>query len=93
MPLSKMTKEDLCNLIDTLRLPVSRAVGGLKRRTKQQMANEIMEQITDMIADGRAKVVLTDTPSEKANVFVNVASNSSHVNVSCSSLVDSFLSP
>ena len=49
------------------------------------MANEIMEQITDMIADGRAKVVLTDTPSEKANVIVNVASSSSPVNVFCSS--------
>ena len=65
----------------------------MKRRTKQQMANEIMEQITDMIADGRAKVVLTDTPSEKANVTVNVASSSSRVNVFCSSLMDSFQSP
>ena len=65
MPLSQMPHRDLCNLIDTLGLSVSKGVGGTKRRTKQHMADEIMEEIGEMIADGRAKVVLNDENEKK----------------------------
>ena len=65
MPLSQMPYRDLCNLIDTLGLSVSKGIGGTKRRTKQQMADEIMEEIGEMIADGRAKVVRNDENEKK----------------------------